>query len=167
VTKLKAEHPDVAAALIAEGATAERERIQAVHAAAMPGHEKLIATLAFDGKTTGGEAALQVIAAEKAKKGNRLAAMQADAAAATVPHAAAPEPGEEEDENDDGQNADDMEDGASASPSGGKAKKKASAITMQNAGAIAAQAQVYQAEQRAKGVKISFAQAVDHVSAAK
>ena len=37
----------------AEGATAERERIKAVEAQAMPGHEALIAEMKFDGKTTG------------------------------------------------------------------------------------------------------------------
>jgi len=167
VTKLKAEHPAVAAALIVEGATAERERIQAVHAAAMPGHDDLIAKLAFDGKTTGGEAALQVIAAEKAKKGDKLAALRADAKAAQVTHAAAPAPGDENDGDEDDDKADDED--ASASPTGGKPKKKASAdgITMANAGDIAARAQEYQAEQAAKGRKVSAAQAVAHVAAAK
>lgn len=48
-----------------EGAATERARIQSVEAACMPGHEKLIAGLKFDGTTTGGEAALQIIGAEK------------------------------------------------------------------------------------------------------
>lgn len=48
-----------------EGQTAETQRVAAVFAVALPGHEKLIQTLALDGKTTGGEAAAQIIAAEK------------------------------------------------------------------------------------------------------
>lgn len=71
--ELRAAHPDLCAALVEEGraagfdagAVAERERIQAVEAQAMPGHEKLIAGLKFDGKTTGPEAAVQVLNAER------------------------------------------------------------------------------------------------------
>lgn len=62
-----------------EGANAERERIQAVEKASLPGHEKLIASLKFDGKTTGAEAALQVVAAENALRGEELAKMRANA----------------------------------------------------------------------------------------
>jgi signal peptide peptidase SppA len=53
---------------ITEGAAQERERIKAVEAQALPGHEKLIAELKFDGKTSGAEAAIKVITAERAKK---------------------------------------------------------------------------------------------------
>jgi capsid assembly protease len=67
--KLKAEHPALFKAVtdagIEIGAAAERARIQAVEGALIPGHEKLIATLKFDGKTTGGDAALAVNAAER------------------------------------------------------------------------------------------------------
>lgn len=49
----------------AAGATAERERIQAVLGQSMPGHEKLVQELAFDGRTTGPEAAVQVLAAHR------------------------------------------------------------------------------------------------------
>lgn len=48
-----------------EGATTERERIQAVKEQSLPGHEDLVESLAFDGKTTGAEAAVKVLAAEK------------------------------------------------------------------------------------------------------
>lgn len=80
-------HPDIAEAFRAEGAdnartegaTAERERIQAVLAQSMPGHEKLINTLAFDGKTTGPEAAVQILQAEKANSNKAAADIQADA----------------------------------------------------------------------------------------
>jgi hypothetical protein len=50
------------------GAKAERERIQAVEAQFLPGHEDLIVKLAFDGKTTGEQAAIQVLAAERKKR---------------------------------------------------------------------------------------------------
>jgi len=50
---------------MAAGATAERARIQAVEGALLPGHEALIATLKFDGKTSGGDAALAVNQAER------------------------------------------------------------------------------------------------------
>jgi len=55
-----------------EGATAERERVQGVQEQSMPGHEKLIAELMFDGKTTGPEAAVKVLAAEKAAQRTNL-----------------------------------------------------------------------------------------------
>jgi hypothetical protein len=47
------------------GAEAERKRIQDVESQCIPGHEKLIADLKYDGKTTGPEAAVKVLAAEK------------------------------------------------------------------------------------------------------
>lgn len=50
---------------VAEGIAAETQRVAAVFAVSLPGHEELIQTLALDGKTTGGEAAAQIIAAEK------------------------------------------------------------------------------------------------------
>lgn len=73
-----------------EGATTERERIKAVEAAVLPGHETLIGTLKFDGKTTGPEAAAQVITAERAKLGRRADDLAADAAAAATTTVAPP-----------------------------------------------------------------------------
>ena len=171
VQKLKAEHPAVAEALIAEGreagASAERQRIQEVEAQALPGHEALIASLKFDGKTSGGEAAVKVLQAEKAKKGDRLAALQADAADANVRHAAAPEPGkdDDDDEDDDDDQADDdmADDDASASPSGGQGKKKARLNTVGQAAVVAAKAREYQSRMAKQGVKVSAAQAVAHI----
>lgn len=95
--QLQKEHPDLFNALIAEGmeaglkqgrtegASAERERIQGVEAAALPGHGDLIARLKFDGKTTPGEAALQVNAAERKKLGKRADDISADAADVSAP----------------------------------------------------------------------------------
>lgn len=74
--QLAAEAPELLAAIRAEGATAERERIQSVESALIPGHEALIASLKYDGKTTGGEAALAVNTAERELRkqgGTRLA----------------------------------------------------------------------------------------------
>ena len=95
--ELRAAHPDLAAALVAEGhasgvaagASAERERILAVEAQSLPGHEALIAGLKADGKTSGAEAALQVLAAERVICAGRADAL-AGAAPNPVPHAAAP-----------------------------------------------------------------------------
>ena len=87
IETLKAEHPDVFEAIKAEGmaegqaqgATAERQRIQDVLAQALPGHEALVQTLAFDGKTTGPEAASAVLAAERKARETKLGAMKEDA----------------------------------------------------------------------------------------
>lgn len=60
------------------GATQERERIQTVLAVGdnLPGHEKLLNTLAFDGKTTAPEASMAVL---KAEGDQRAAAIKAHA----------------------------------------------------------------------------------------
>jgi signal peptide peptidase SppA len=59
-----------------EGCNAERARIQAVEeqGSILPGHEDLVAKLKYDGKTTGQEAAAQILAAE----GKRLKGVAAD-----------------------------------------------------------------------------------------
>jgi signal peptide peptidase SppA len=95
--ELRTAHPDLCAALVEEGraagltagAAAERQRIQDVEAQAMPGHEALITTLKFDGKTTGPEAAVQVLNAERAVV-EKAGAAAAAAAPAAVAFAAAP-----------------------------------------------------------------------------
>lgn len=66
------------AAARTDAATAERTRILGIEAAALPGHEDLVATLKADGKSSPGDAALAIAAAEKAKRGGVLAALQAD-----------------------------------------------------------------------------------------
>jgi len=85
IKTLAQQHPDVLAAIQAEatatGATQERTRIAAVRAQALPGHEALIETLAFDGKTTGPEAAMAILAAEKQQRSAQAAALAADAPA--------------------------------------------------------------------------------------
>jgi capsid assembly protease len=49
----------------AAGAAAERQRITDVRAQSLPGHEALVERLAFDGVTTGAQAAAAVITAER------------------------------------------------------------------------------------------------------
>lgn len=63
----------------AAGAAAERERIQAVRAQALPGHEALVERLAFDGHTSAAEAAAAVLAAERSARAAAAAAHHADA----------------------------------------------------------------------------------------
>lgn len=98
---LEANHADIVTAIrsegeargrelgLAQGAETERDRIRAVEAQSLPGHDALIASLKFDGKTTGPEAAAQVLAAEKAKSARQLKAIEDDAPS-LVPAAPAP-----------------------------------------------------------------------------
>lgn len=74
-----AANPDLAASLRAEGAAAERQRIADVRAQSMRGHEALIDRLAADGKTTGPEAAVAVLAAHKASLAIQAAVRIVDA----------------------------------------------------------------------------------------
>lgn len=53
------------ARLVAEGAAAERARIQSIEQVALPGHERLIARLKYDGKTTAAQAAQLMAEAER------------------------------------------------------------------------------------------------------
>lgn len=77
------------------GATRERERIQAVLAVGdgLPGHEKLLAELAYDGKTNAADASMKVIAAEKLTRAAAVKAHQDDAPAAAQGAAAPPDKG--------------------------------------------------------------------------
>jgi signal peptide peptidase SppA len=96
IEEFRAQHPDLFAQIeatarqgyvaaadlqnqVEAAATAERARIQSVEAQLIPGHEALIASLKFDGKTTGDQAAAAVVAAEKGVRVAALAAMEAGA----------------------------------------------------------------------------------------
>jgi hypothetical protein len=85
-------NPEAAAVLRAEGAASERDRIAAVRSQAMPGHESLIEQLAADGRTTGPEAAVAVLAAEKSARANQATMRQAEAPR-PIAFAPAPESG--------------------------------------------------------------------------
>ncbi|MCX7219823.1 MAG: hypothetical protein NTY70_13075, partial [Burkholderiales bacterium] len=89
--QVASEHPQIAAALRAEGATAERERIQGIEAQLIPGHDALISTLKFDGKTTPGDAAQAVLSAEKSLRHQAATALANDAPTplVSVPQSAA------------------------------------------------------------------------------
>jgi signal peptide peptidase SppA len=84
-----AENSEAAAMLRAEGAAGERDRIAAVRAQSLPGHEALIEKLAADGITTGAEAAVQVVAADRMRQQN-LAQARLNDALDPIPQAAAP-----------------------------------------------------------------------------
>lgn len=68
-----------------EGAQAENQRIQDVQAQSVSGCEDLIASLAYDGKTTGAEAAVAVVKLMKEKGADFLAALQNDSNDAVPP----------------------------------------------------------------------------------
>ena len=87
--QLASQAPELLAAVQAEGANAERTRIQAVEGQLIPGHEALINTLKFDGKSGPGDAAMAVNAAEKQSRTAQAAALAGDAPQ-PVPQAAAP-----------------------------------------------------------------------------
>jgi hypothetical protein len=97
VNELKEKHADLYQAVFEEGkktgidegkiqgAAAEVERVKSVKAVAMPGHEALLETLMFDGKTTGPEAAVMVINAENKKREVRAADIKKDGEEIVVP----------------------------------------------------------------------------------
>lgn len=66
------------------GAESERQRIKAVEAQSLPGHEALIEQLKADGKTTGEQAAVAVLNAEKEKRKTRMQTLE-DSAVKPVP----------------------------------------------------------------------------------
>lgn len=86
--QLAAEHPALLDSVLAEGcaagAAAERARILAIEAAAIPGHDALVATLKADGSVSAGDAALQILAAEKQALATVGASRQAEAPAPLV-----------------------------------------------------------------------------------
>lgn len=62
-----------------EGRKAEVDRIQSVKAQSIPGHEALIEKLMFDGISTGADAAIQIVQAEKDLRSNAHQSFQASA----------------------------------------------------------------------------------------
>ncbi len=91
---IRNEHPDIVLALVNEGkeagATLERDRIKAVEDLLISGHEKIIAELKYDGKTTGPEAALILLSAIQADM-----EVKADTFKADAPDPVAPLPNKE------------------------------------------------------------------------
>lgn len=77
--QLAADAPEVLATVLAEGRDSERTRIQSVLAQNLPGHDALVESLAFDGKTTGPEAAAAVLAAERSARQAQAKAIASEA----------------------------------------------------------------------------------------
>ena len=69
--KLKAEHPDIVAAIrdeaIAEGRQAERDRIQSLEQISLPGYEALLEKAKFESNFTAEMLAVEIVKAQKAK----------------------------------------------------------------------------------------------------
>lgn len=87
---LERDHAEIVGKLRADGAAAERARILGIEAAALPGHESLIAAFKADGTASPADAALAIVQAEQSKLASHAAAMREDAPAA-VPAAALPD----------------------------------------------------------------------------
>lgn len=79
IETIKANHPDIAQALMAEGAETERKRIQACEEAGLLGHEAIVNAMKYDGKSQPGDVAMAIVAKEKELRVNHLSALQASA----------------------------------------------------------------------------------------
>lgn len=76
---LRQECPELVEALIAEGAAAERARIQAIEEVAMPGHEDLVRDAKFVNAMTAEQLAVAILKADRQRATARLAAREEDA----------------------------------------------------------------------------------------
>ena len=65
---IQADHPEIAAEIVALGAAQERERLAGIDAAALPGHDQLVADMKADGSVTPDMAASRIVQAEKARR---------------------------------------------------------------------------------------------------
>ncbi|WP_310601446.1 hypothetical protein [Desulfobulbus sp.] len=84
---LDAHNPNLIASLFAMGAQQERDRIAAVRAQSIPGHEDLVAKMELDGKSTGADAALAIVAAEKLARQQQGAQFLSGGPPAVIPAA--------------------------------------------------------------------------------
>ncbi|WP_456390619.1 S49 family peptidase [Hydrogenimonas sp.] len=75
---LKEQHPELYAGIFEVGATAERERIKAIEAVAVPGFEAIVNEMKFDGKSTAEQVELAMWRAEKEKKAKMEQSWTAD-----------------------------------------------------------------------------------------
>ena len=134
---ISAHFADAAAALRAEGAEAEHKRLAGIEAASMPGHDAIIAAHKADRSKTPADAALAVIAAEKAVLASAKSSLETDEQRlAGLTAAASP-----------------------ADSSGAGAGNPHVA-----ARAISESAVQYMNEQSAKGITVSVAEAVAHIT---
>jgi len=79
IETIKTDYPEIAEALKAEGRKEETARIKAVEDASISGAEDLIAELKYDGKTTGPEAASQVVQKMKSAGNDIMAQLKREA----------------------------------------------------------------------------------------
>lgn len=87
IEMLNEKHPQIVAQIMQLGAEAERERIQSCEDAALPGHEKTVNAMKFDGKSTGADVALAIVQEEKSLRVKHLNDFHANAPQ-PLPHAA-------------------------------------------------------------------------------
>lgn len=94
ISDLMKNHPDMYQAVydagykdgIEKGKSLELERIKAIKALSMPGMDDLIESLMFDSTTTAQDAAVKIIAAEKAKRQHMMDVIKKEGAALSIPH---------------------------------------------------------------------------------
>jgi len=103
VESVKAESPDVAAALAAEGSQAERDRIADLEANALPGFEAVLEECKADGKSTSADLAMKIVALQKQQGSDAADKAKADADALDK---VLPAPGASADGNQDPQGGD-------------------------------------------------------------
>ena len=89
IETIKKDFPEIAAQLHAEGAKAECDRIKSCEEAALPGHEAIINAMKLDGKSTGADVALAIIAEEKKLRASHLQDFGGNAPS-PIPFAAVP-----------------------------------------------------------------------------
>ncbi|MFW5909198.1 MAG: S49 family peptidase [Thiohalospira sp.] len=95
--ELSAEFPEAAEALRAEGAQAERERIQAIEDSALPGQEQIAHQLKYDEPVSADEAARRMLADEKKRRQSRAQSLADDAQDLDRVEAGASAPDEDQD----------------------------------------------------------------------
>lgn len=130
------------AAGVEEGVKAERARIVAIDGLSLPGHEALIAQMKADG-TSGADAAVKIVAAEKEKRTAALANLRKDGEK-TAP-AAIVDPTKPESKPGDGK----------------KPENEKDAVALANK--LAAQAKDFIASEKAAGRTVTLEAATKHV----
>lgn len=87
IEMLNEKYPQIVTQIMQLGADAERGRIQSCEDAALPGHEKIVNAMKFDGKSTGADIALAIVREEKSLRVQHLKDFHANAPQ-PLPHAA-------------------------------------------------------------------------------
>ena len=98
MSEIKEKHPEIVAEIMQEGAAAERARIQGCEEATLAGHESLVASMKYDGKSTASDVALAIVGAEKKLRADNLSQFRSEA---PNPVPAAPVPAVETAAEDD------------------------------------------------------------------